>query len=342
MATSVSIEILDLRHFAALMLRPVLDAEGELWKQRLHWDYRTSSKLLMQYLDSHMLPGYAALEAGQVTGYAFCVYEESKAVIGDVFALNGHPNGLGALPSFAGSLTTQTPASAHEIENTLLKHLFETLINSPHVDRVESQLLLHPSGIHSSTFRLAGFQVFRRLFMVQQLHNLWNQPRVDLPRGLELRPWRDEDLTPAGLLIAEAYRDHPDSVINDQYRSTHGSQRFLNNIVRYSGCGTFSPQVSHVVINRATRELAALILGSRVSPQSGHITQLCVHPNYRRLGLARLLLSMAAFHFMRHGATEISLTVTESNQPAIDLYLAEGYTSSHVFDAAVWQRSRVA
>ena len=69
------------------MLRPVLEAEGELWKQRLHWDYRASAKLLMQYLDNHMLPGYAALEAGQVTGYVFCVYEETKAVIGDVFAL---------------------------------------------------------------------------------------------------------------------------------------------------------------------------------------------------------------------------------------------------------------
>jgi hypothetical protein len=61
MATGVSIEILDLRHFAAPLLRAVLDAEGEIWRQRLHWDYRTSSKLLMQYLDSHMLPGYAAV-----------------------------------------------------------------------------------------------------------------------------------------------------------------------------------------------------------------------------------------------------------------------------------------
>ena len=67
----------------------MLEAEGELWSKRLHWDYRTSARLLMQYLDNHMLPGYAALEAGQVTGYAFCVYEETKAVIGDVFALPG-------------------------------------------------------------------------------------------------------------------------------------------------------------------------------------------------------------------------------------------------------------
>lgn len=340
MATDVSIEILDLRHFAAPVLRPVLDAEGELWKQRLHWDYRTSSKLLMQYLDSHMLPGYAALEAGQVTGYAFCVYEETKAVIGDVFALNSQAAGVDGETRESGPIAA--PPSAHEIEQTLLKHLFETLVNSPHVDRIESQLLLHPSGVHSGIFSQAGFQVFPRLFMVQQLENPWTQPRVDLPRELELRNWRDEDLTPAGKLISEAYRDHPDSIINDQYRSVHGSQRFLHNIVRYSGCGTFSAQVSHVVVNRHSRELVALVLGSRVSPQSGHITQLCVHPSYRRSGLARMLLGVAAFHFICHGATEISLTVTETNTSAIDLYLSEGYSCAHMFDAAVWQRKRVA
>jgi ribosomal protein S18 acetylase RimI-like enzyme len=338
MATGVSIEILDLRHFAAPMLRPVLDAEGEIWKQRLHWDYRTSSKLLMQYLDSHMLPGYAALEGGQVTGYAFCVYEETKAVIGDVFALGCQPAGLHDTPGTGLSPVPEAAASAHEIEQTLLRHLFETLISSPQVDRIESQLLLHLSGAHAGIFRQAGFQVFRRLFMVQPLKSLWSQPRVELPHGLELRAWRDEDLTPAGQLISEAYRGHPDSVINDQYRSVHGSQRFLHNIVRYSGCGTFSPQVSHVIVNRQNRELVALVLGSRVSSESGHITQLCVHPSYRRHGLARMLLSLAAFHFMRHGATEISLTVTESNVTAIDLYLSEGYVIAHNFDAAVWQR----
>ncbi|MDR3774109.1 MAG: GNAT family N-acetyltransferase [Terracidiphilus sp.] len=343
MATDVSIEILDLRHFAAPLLRAVLDAEAELWRQRLHWDYRTSSKLLMQYLDSHSLPGYAAVEAGQVTGYAFCVYEETKAVIGDVFALSSAAAAFNLPPGSAAALAEQNnPLSAHEIEQTLLKHLFEMLLNSPNVDRVESQLLLHPSGVHLGLFQQAGFELFRRFFMVQQLQGLWNQPRVDLPQELEMRPWREDDLAPAGKLIAEAYRDHPDSFINDQYRSVHGSQRFLSNIVRYSGCGVFSPQISHVVANRHSRELVALVLGSRVSPQSGHITQLCVHPAWRRNGLARMMLSVAAFHFLRHGASEISLTVTASNTPAIELYHSEGYTCAHAFDAAVWQRSRIA
>jgi ribosomal protein S18 acetylase RimI-like enzyme len=351
MATMASIEILDLRHFAAPVLRPVLDAEGELWKQRLHWDYRSSARLLMQYLDSHMLPGYAAVEDGQVTGYAFCVYEESKAVIGDVFALPSPPQDPIASvdPAVSASVSADKvigaglglAPSAHQIEETLLKHLFETLLNSPQLDRVESQLLLHPSGAHAAIFREAGFEIFRRLFLVQKLQGLWSPPRFDLPATLEMRPWRDEDLSPAGRLISDAYRDHPDSIINDQYRSIHGSQRFLHNIVRYSGCGVFSSIVSHVIVERSTKRLVGLVLGSRVSPESGHITQLCIHPDYRRRGLARMLLAVCAFHFMRIGATEISLTVTESNTEAIDLYKAEGYICAHSFDAAVWQRAAI-
>lgn len=328
MAAGTQIEILDLRHFAAPVLRPVLEMEGALWKQRLHWDYRHSAQLLMQYLDNHMLPGYAALEGEQAVGYVFSVYEETKAVIGDVFAI---PNSL------EGSL--DGAASAHAIEERLLTHLLELLLNSPQVERIESQLLLHPAGTHAGLFSDAGFQIFRRLFMVQPLQGYWAMPRIDLPGNLQMREWSEEDLAPAARLICEAYSHHPDSLINDQYRTVSGSLRFLNNIVRYSGCGAFSAPVSHVIVDRARREPVAMVLGSRVSPQSGHITQVCVHPDYRRLGLARLLLSVASFCFMRQGATEISLTVTEKNSEAIHLYLAEGYVTEHIFDAAVWQRS---
>jgi ribosomal protein S18 acetylase RimI-like enzyme len=332
MASGSTLEILDLRHFAAPVLRPVLEAEGELWKQRLHWDYRVSSNLLMQYLDSRMLPGFAAMEAGQVAGYVFCVYEETKAVIGDVFALS--------TPPASGNSTYETPA--HEIEEILLRHLLELLLNSPHVDRIESQLLLHPSGSHAAIFHNAGFQIHRRFFMVRSLTGFFAAPRVHLPPRLELRSWRDEDLNPAARLITSAYQDHPDSVVNDQYRSVHGSQRFLNNIVRYSGCGAFSAQVSHVVVDRISREMVALVLGSRVSPQSGHITQICVHPGFRRRGLARMLLTLAASCFLRQGVTEISLTVTEANSEAIELYSSEGYDCVHKFDATVWQRDKSA
>ena len=178
--------------------------------------------------------------------------------------------------------------------------------------------------------------------MVQQLDGADRDPHVKLPPELDLRAWRDDDLNAAGRLISEAYSDHPDSKINDQYRSPHGSLRFLHNIVRYSGCGVFAPRVSHVVVERASHEIVALVLGSRVSPQSGHITQLCVKPQYRRHGLGRMLLSVAAAAFARQDVHEVSLTVTEANENAVGLYRSEGYACSHMFDAAVWQRSGIA
>lgn len=329
MTPGVSIEILDLRHFGAPMLRPVLEAECELWLQRLHWDYRNSCRLLMQYLDNRMLPGYAAIEGGVVTGYAFCVYEETKAIIGDVFAY------AAGTPGEASA----EPATPHDTEQMLLHHLFETLLSSPQVERIESQLLLHPSGTHAHAFREAGFDIYRRLFMVQQLDGRWSQPHIALPMDLQLRPWRDEDLSPAARLISRAYHGHADSLINDQYNSVFGSMRFLNNIVHYSGCGAFSPMASHVVVDPASHDVVALVLCSRVSPQSGHITQICVDPAWRRKGIARQLLSIAAAQFLLQGVSEISLTVTEANTEAVELYRSEGYDCAHTFDAAVWLRN---
>lgn len=337
MASGASIEILDLRHFQAPALRSVLEAEGELWKRRLHWDYRVSTNLLLQYLDGRLLPGFAALESDRVVGYTFCVYEENKAVIGDLFAL---PTSGGGARS--GSPAPADAVSAHGIEEMLLRHLLELLENSPQIDRIESQLLLQPSGSHVGVFFDADFQIYRRLFMARTLKGFHAAPRVSLPPGLELRLWHDEDLEPASRLIAAAYQDHPDSVVNDQYHSAYGALRFLNNIVHYSGCGAFSSQVSHVVVDRRRRELAALVLASRVSLESGHITQICVHPEFRRRGLARMLLNLAASGFQSQGVGEISLTVTETNSGAIALYHAEGYTCAYRFDATVWQRNRIA
>jgi ribosomal protein S18 acetylase RimI-like enzyme len=272
------------------------------------------------------------VDAGRVTGYVFCVYEDSKAVIGDVFAL----------PDESAHSLSMTPDGrrgvGREVEDSLLQRLLELLLHSPGVDRIESQLLLHRDGEHSETFLRSGFDVYRRLYMRCSLVGTLCEARFDLAADFELRPWQDQDLNAAGRLIAEAYRDHPDSLINDQYRTVHGSQRFLQNIVRFPGCGVFSVQASHVIVDRINREPIALLLGSRVSSQCGHITQICVHPQYRRRGLARLLLRVAALQFQKLGMTELTLTVTEANSRAVNLYQSERYEIAHSFNAAVWVR----
>ena len=56
----------------------------------------------------------------------------------------------------------------------------------------------------------------------------------------------EQDYQPAAGVITAAYRAHIDSEINDQYRTNAGSIRFLNNIVRFPGCGVFDVESSFV------------------------------------------------------------------------------------------------
>ncbi len=325
------LDILDLRHFSANSLRPVLEAETRVWGERLHWDYRTSTNLLLQYLDARVLPGFVAVENGRVLGYTFCVYEDRKAVIGDVFALGDSAYGY-----------TQT-----EIEALLLTHLISLLQHSPGVERVESQLLLHTHEQHAALFRGSGFSVYRRLFMDLPLplapaRDTTQRERALPAQELELRRWRDSDFNPAGSLIANAYEGHLDSTINDQYRSVTGSLRFLHNIIRFPGCGTFDPLASHVLVALGTGALAGLILCSRVREDVEHVTQLCIAASARGAGLGTLLLDMAANSLAARGFTRLSLTVTESNHRAAALYRRVGFSEQHAFDAMVWSGVRAA
>jgi hypothetical protein len=58
------IEVLDLRHFSARQLRPLLEREADAWRERLRWDYSSSTELLLQYLESRILQGFVALDQG--------------------------------------------------------------------------------------------------------------------------------------------------------------------------------------------------------------------------------------------------------------------------------------
>src|SRR5262249_17995295 len=143
---------------------------------------------------------------------------------------------------------------------------------------------------------------------------------VTLRPDFEIRPWVEQEYQAAAAVITAAYRGHVDAEINDQYRTLSGSLRFLNNIVRFPGCGTFDPQASFLVHQRSTRTLIGLILCSQVRHDVGHITQVCVLPEYRSTGLGEALLAATAKNLRQRNFRSISLTVTEANSRAIALY----------------------
>ncbi len=315
------IEVLDLRHFSARQLRHLLEREAELWRDRLRWDYRSSTELLLQYLESRILHGFVALDQGRVCGYTFCVYEGHKAVVGDAFA-SGH--------------RTMTDADATRV---LLEHMLEMLRHSPAVDRVESQLLLFDAGEFAGIFSGPAFAIYPRLFLECDLSALSHALRLlhdsarSLPPKLEMTPWIAQDYQAAGELIYASYVGHSDASINDQYRSLHGSLRFLHNIVRFPGCGIFEPNFSWMLRDRLNGALVGMVLCSRVAPDVAHVTQLCIARAYRGRGLGSALLAQSADTLLRAGFAAITLTVTEANRQAVKLYERFGFTLRHRFDA---------
>ncbi len=313
------LEILDLRHFSSVDLRPLLGDEAQLWGRLLSWDYSGSAEMILRYVDAKILPGYAAVDRGRVFGYSFFVYEGSKGVIGDLYVTNGS-----RLPE------------ARDVELRLLTHVIETLQQSPGIHRVEAQLLAHEAKAVSRPFLETGFQRHPRLFMVLPLAKSaegGSASRADV----EIRGWTDVDYQPSAAVITAAYRGHVDAQINDQYHTLSGSLRFLNNIVRFPGCGVFDAESSFVAIDRRAKTLIGLILCSRVRGDVGHVTQICVLPEYRSHHIGEALMAATMANLRKRNFSLLSLTVTEANARAVALYKRLNFDTKRIFDAFVWE-----
>lgn len=296
-----------------------MEDEIAVWGRLLSWDYRGSAEMIQRYVDAKILPGYAAIERGKIFGYSFFVYEGSKGVIGDLFVANG------------GRLS-----DPHDVERRLLLHVIETLQQSPGIHRIEAQLLVHESGVVARPFITQGFQRHARLFMVLPLE-IAAEPLRPLPAEVQIRRWSEQDYQAAAALITSAYRGHVDAQINDQYRSLSGALRFLNNIVRFPGCGTFDVESSFVAVHQDTRNLAGLILCSSVREDVGHVTQICVAPEFRSHGVGEGLLAATVANLRHRKFSMLSLTVTEANTRAVELYHRLHFDTKRIFDAFVWE-----
>lgn len=314
-------EILDLRHFASSDLRLLVEEEVAVWRRTLHWDYRASADMVLRYADSRILPGFAAIERGRVHGYCFFVYEGAKGVIGDLYVENSN--------------NTQNRRDSIELE--LLHHSISTLQQSPGIHRVEAQLLIHPTGHLAAPFIEENFRRFRRLFLTLGIEDGYSGLARPLPPDIEIHRWSEADYQPAAHIITSAYHGHVDSDVNDQYRTIAGSLRFLNNIVRFPGCGVFDPSSSFTAFHRPTQSRVGILLCSRVRHDIGHITQLCTLPEYRGSGIGEHLLRSCYADLAARRFSELSLTVTEENRRAHALYQRLGFQHLHTFDGYVWE-----
>lgn len=308
-------QIVDLHELAARQLAPLLEEEQACWLEELHWDYRPSSQLIRKFIDAKSLSGRVALANGEPVGYGFYVLDEAKALIGGLY--------------ISSKQSHLNPAKE------ILRDMLGEMRALPRVRRIEAQLMPFGGALDAAMAK-EHFRLYTRQFMLLPLKDA-QISGAPMPSGLRLERWDDGHFESCARLIAQAYADHIDSEINDQYRSETGATKFLKNIVILPGCGQFLAEASFVVRAEESSELTAAVLTSTVSMGVGHITQICVVPAFQgqRLGLRLMDAAIRALKSLRYHA--LSLTVTSENKGAVKLYEKLGFHVVKKFAAAVWE-----
>jgi ribosomal protein S18 acetylase RimI-like enzyme len=309
-------DIRDLRMFSSSHLEPLLDEELREWREALDWDFTRSADLVRRFVDLRSLNGAALLDNNRVvSGYCYYVYEEYKGLVGDLY------------------VEPARRTSGREL--LLLETALRDMISAPFVSRIESQLMLSPMyPLHSLPYS-EYVSAFERDFMMADLSAARNLPLHKVSGAIRLDNWADYHQEAAALLIEESYDSHIDSSINDQYRTMAGARRFLYNIINYPGCGVFAPAASLVAVS-SFGILAGLSLASIVNDRTGHITQICVAPQFRGTGLGYELMRRSLLRLLHAGCRRVSLTVTSANEDAILLYRRMGFKTIRKFHAYVW------
>lgn len=84
-------------------------------------------------------------------------------------------------------------------------------------------------------------------------------------------------------------------------------------------------QCAHFLV-AVTGSAVAGYIGTQEIAGECYITNIAVHPEYRRSGIAQALLSVAIDGAMERACAFITLEVRVSNMPAIALYSKNGFT----------------
>jgi len=320
-------EIIDVRQFGARDFVTLLQAESRSWEAELRWDFSASSRMISSCLEEKRLSGYALLVDSRIAGYSFFFYEGDKALVGDLFIERDGPRLERAL--------------------LLLDHVLETLVGTPGLHRVETQLPHFTFEELEPYFRAHHFQGYLRRFMAASLAErqlpgpemTHSQRESRFPlKDFFIGPWERKHDLQAARLLYNAYRNHVDAKINEQYSSLAGTTRMIENIVQHRGCGEHLPHASLVAIHQPTQKLAGILALTSVRTRTAHIPQVAVAPEFQGSGLGTAMLELGLWDLSRRGYREVSLTVTELNSGATRLYGRLGFETFRTFGAFVWNR----
>ena len=270
--------------------RPLLEQQAEFWNQRPSLGLQTLHRVappISRFAAS--CPATSDSTAAASLASAFASTKVIKRSFGDIYA-------------------SRYEAAPLAIVQTLTRHILETLEAStrypPHRSPASCSSMKvssRPSSPPPSRAAPASRSFRGSSFRPRSRRHARRPDATLFRRTSNSAAGRPPSTTRPPTLIQHAYLGHPDADINDQYRTLAGSQRFLHNIIRFPGCGTFDPDSSFVLRTRRDNILVARACSSRAShPMPRTSRQLCVLPDQRGRRLGASLLHHVLRQLPRH------------------------------------------
>jgi ribosomal protein S18 acetylase RimI-like enzyme len=313
-------EIIDIRRFEPEEFSDLLQAEGQAWHDTLLWDFTASTRIIYACLRDKRLAGYALVCERRIRGYGFFFEDGDKGIIGDLFV---HPELAG-----------------QGREHELLEHVLETLLATPGLCRIEAQLPHYGLEELEPCFVSRQFKSYLRRFMSLSLASRRQgvEPKAEnawMRENIQLLPWEKRFNKDAAEMLYQAYQQHVDAAINDQYASAKGAARLVENIFHNQGCGDFLGHISRMAIHRPTQQLAGILTVTGVRAGTAHIPQVGISPSFQGLGLGTALMEAAFQDLAQEGFEKVTLTVTDANAGAVRLYQRLGFETFKTFGAFI-------
>jgi ribosomal protein S18 acetylase RimI-like enzyme len=300
------------------LLEPLLREETRAYRTRYRWDFTGTAELVRKLVEKRALGGMALVEDGAVAGYAYYVVEDRKAQVGDVYVMAAH----------AGAAN----------ERLLMATTLEALRPYKNVKRVEAQ----PMQLRYA-FQHPHAQLYERVFLELDLQRAEWGGEFTMPAEYRIEPWSARVEADVADVLFQAYRGHTDAEINDQFRSPYRARDYVANMVTYPICGVHYSTGSYVVQSLETGRYAGFVSvclsafpGDGGEQRVGHVAQIAVAPEHRGKGLGRQLMRAALAGLADAGCGHATLTVTESNRPALGLYRSLGFEERERLFAYVW------
>ena len=308
-------QVVELSGITPHELDRIFQQEARCWERQLFWDFQPTVSLIKRYILAKSLSGWALRdESGRLSGYTYYVVNRPVGYIGTIFV--------------------RSEQAAPDVYSLLLEKALESLDSSSRLTRIESQIFAFNCDL-VPLFQGLGFRVMKRHFLCLDLSPPGQEnTSPPLPAGFRITEWNDQLLLPVSDIIYKSYRGSPDQALCHDYQSRDGCARFVRNLVQHPGCGIFSRETSYLGLDPKGAVCAAL-LTSRIRPDTGMVPQVSVRSDCQGKGLGSHLLDRYFREARREGLLRVTLSVSEANQRACQLYSRLGFRRTKEFHAFI-------